>query len=97
MTELPDLTAGELRALRIAALHTPRTPRSERVERHPHGRQYVADLAAKGLLARTWFTSPRARTAGWEVTVLAVEVLRAHWLGERQTRPVSLQGLTYPP
>lgn len=96
MSALPDLTAGELRALRIAALHTPRTPRSERVERHPHGKQYVADLAAKGLLAKAWFTSPRAHVAGWEVTVLAVEVLRAHWLGEKQARPVSLQGLTYP-
>ena len=94
---LPDVTAGQLRALRIAALHTPGTPRSERVERHPHGKQYVAELAAKGLLAKAWFTSPRARAAGWEVTPLAVEVLRAHWLGEVRPRPVSDQGLTYTP
>jgi hypothetical protein len=96
VTELPHVTAGQLRALRIAAAHTPRTPRNERVERDLHGRQYVAELAAKGLLAKAWFTSPRARSAGWEVTPLAVEVLRAHWLGERQCRPESDQGLTYP-
>lgn len=96
MTELPHVTAGQLRALRIAARHTPRTPRSERVERDPHGRQYVAELAAKGLLAKAWFSSPRARAETWEVTVLAVELLRAHWLGERQCRPETDQGLTYP-
>lgn len=90
---LPGVTAGELRALRIAARHTPRTPRSDRVERHPHGRQYVAQLAAKGLLAKAWFTSPRARAAGWEVTPLAVEVLGAHWRGEARTLPHSLTGL----
>ena len=67
------------------------------MERHSHGRQYVAELATKGLLAKAWFTSPRARAASWEVTVLAVEVLRAHWLGEARTRPASTQGLTYPP
>lgn len=94
---LPDVTAGELRALRIAARHTPRTPRSDRVERHPLGRQYVAQLATKGLLAKAWFTSPRARAAGWEVTVLAVEVLGAHWRGELRTRPAQGSGLTYPP
>lgn len=97
MTKLPEVTAGQLKALRIAALHTPRTPRSDRVERHPLGRQYVAELAAKGLLAKAWFTSPRARAAGWEVTVLAVELLGAHWRGELQARPSSTQGLTYPP
>jgi hypothetical protein len=97
VTELPDLTTGQLRALRIAALHTPRTVRSDRVERHPHGHQYVAELAAKGLLAKAWFSSPRARAETWEVTALAVEVLRAHWLGERQCRPATDQGLTYPP
>jgi hypothetical protein len=97
VTELPDVTAGELRALRIAAVHTPRTPRSERVERHPHGKQYVADLAAKGLLAKTWWSSPRARAETWEVTALAVELLGAHWRGERQARPATDQGLTYPP
>lgn len=96
MTELPDLTAGQLKALRIAALHTPRTPRSDRVERHPLGRQYVAELAAKGLLAKAWFTSPRARAAGWEVTPLAVDVLGAHWRGELQARPASDQGVTFP-
>lgn len=96
MTELPDVTEGQLRALRIAALHSPRTPRSDRVERHPLGRQYVAELAEKGLLARAWFTSPRARAAGWEVTPLAVEVLGAHWRGEAQTLPASRQGLTLP-
>ena len=95
MTDLPDVTAGELRALRIAALHSPRTPRSDRVERHPHGKQYVGQLAAKGLLAKAWFTSPRARAAGWEVTVLAVELLGAHWRGERQARPASTSGLTF--
>lgn len=97
MTDLPDVTTGQLRALRIAAHHTPRTPRSDRVERHPHGRQYVAELAAKGLLAKTWWSSPRARAASWEVTVLAVELLGAHWRGERHARPASNQGLTYPP
>lgn len=96
MTDLPDVTAGQLHALRIAARHTPRTPRSDRVERHPLGKQYVAELAAKGLLAKAWFTSPRARAAGWEVTPLAVDVLGAHWRGELQARPVSDQGLTYP-
>lgn len=94
---LPDVTAGELRALRIAARHTPRTPRSDRVERHPLGRQYVAELAAKGLLAKAWFSSPRARAAGWEVTALAVEVLGAHWRGEARPRPSSDQGLTFTP
>jgi hypothetical protein len=93
--DLPEVTAGQLRALRIAARHSPRTPRSERVEIHPLGRQYVQELADKGLLARAWFTSPRARRAGWEVTPLAVELLRAHWLGERQPRPLSSDGLTY--
>lgn len=96
MTELPHVTAGELRALRIAALHSPRTPRSDRVELHPHGRQYVAQLAAKGLLAKAWFTSPRARKAGWEVTPLAVDLLGAHWRGERQARPATDSGLTWP-
>jgi hypothetical protein len=96
VSALPDLTAGQLVALRIAALHSPRTPRAERVERHPFGRQYVVELADKGLLEKAWFTSPRAQAAGWEVTVLAVEVLRAHWLGELQARPVSNQGLTFP-
>jgi len=96
VTDLPEVTAGQLKALRIAALHSPRTPRSDRVERHPLGRQYVTELAAKGLLAKAWFTSPRARAAGWEVTPLAVELLGAHWRGERQARPASLSGLTFP-
>ena len=96
MSELPDVTEGQLRALRIAALHSPRTPRSDRVERHPLGRQYVTELADKGLLAKTWFTSPRAHAAGWEVTALAVEVLGAHWRGERRALPASLHGLTLP-
>lgn len=96
MSDLPDVTAGQLQALRIAALHGPRTPRSDRVERHPHGRQYVGELAAKGLLAKAWFTSPRARAAGWEVTPLAVELLGAIWRGERQARPAGDAGLTFP-
>ena len=88
MTTLPYLTAGELRALRIAARHMPRGARADRVEHHPLGRQYVGDLERMGLLAvYEGGIRPRGRPETLEITPLAVDVLRAHWTGERMTRP----------
>lgn len=92
MTALPSLSTGQLRALKIAAAHTPRTPASERVERDPHGKQYVAELEELGLLARcTWHGRGIRRSL--EVTPLAVAVLRSYWTGERMTEP----GVAKPP
>lgn len=88
MTDLPSITTGQLRALRIAAKHMPRSPRSERVENHPLGRQYVGDLERMGLLAECpGGLQPRGRRGTREITPLAVALLRAHWIGERMTQP----------
>lgn len=87
MSEVPDLTTPELRALRIAARHRARTPLSERVEMHPQGKQYVATLIELGLLAKTPWSGHGGRVS-WEVTPLAVETLRAYWLRERMTKPL---------
>jgi hypothetical protein len=88
MSDLPYLTTGQLRALRIAAKHMPRSPRSERVENHPLGRQYVTELETMGLLAVCpGGLQPHGRAGTREVTSLAVAVLRAHWTGERMTQP----------
>ena len=85
--ELPNITTGELRALGIAARHVPRGPASERVEKHPLGRQYVTTLEKMGLLAM--YPGRRGNTR--EITPLAVALLRAHWLGERMTVPKEMQ------
>lgn len=80
---LPYLTESELRALRIAARQMPWTNPTERVEKHPLGRQYVKTLMDAELLAYTQ-TSHGMKI---EITPLAVDLLRAHWQGERFSVP----------
>jgi Fe2+ transport system protein FeoA len=87
-TDLPDITESELRALRIAARQMPWTNASERVERHPLGKGYVARLMDMGLLGYTG----TSRGKKIEVTALAVELLRAHWCGERFSVPYGSRG-----
>lgn len=84
MLELPALTTGQFRALKIAAAHTSRTPRAERVENDPHGRQYVEELKALGMLEPMSWTNAGARRTEWtlEITTLAVLLLAAEWRGD---------------
>lgn len=79
MPDIPELTSGQFRALRIAAAHSRRTPRAERVENDPHGRQYVDELMQLGMLRRE--TSDRG-VESIEVTPLAADLLAAWWRGE---------------
>lgn len=82
-TDIPYLTESELRALRIAARQMPWTNPTERVEKHPLGKQYVKRLMDADLLAYT----RTSRGTKIEITPLAVELLRTHWLGERFSVP----------
>lgn len=89
---LPAITEGQLRALRIAARHEPvrrtarkrRRPTHLRIEKDPLGKQYVTELENLGLLGQVWTGREYSR----EITPLAVDLLRAHWLGEWNTTPM---------
>jgi hypothetical protein len=80
-----DLTTGQLRALRIAAWQPARQSSSDRIENHPHGRQYVAELRDMGLI--DFYESDGAQKYALEITPMAVLVLREYWLGKQ---PVAL-------
>lgn len=82
-TDVPYVTESELRALRIAARQMPWTNPTERVEKHPLAKQYVKRLMDADLLAYVRTT----RGMKIEITPLAVNLLRAHWLGERFSVP----------
>lgn len=80
---VPQLTEPELRALRMAARTTSRTPPGQWVENHPLGRDYVERLREAGLLRPV----VGIRDLRMELTPFAVDTLRAYWIGEMQTRP----------
>lgn len=73
------VTPGEWRALRIAAHHTRRTPKAERVERHRDGRQYARELFDAGLLM---MARVNGRPPTLELSPAGVAVLDAVWRGE---------------
>lgn len=80
----PQLTPGELRALRQAARQTHRTPKSERVERHPQTRQYARALFDTGLLG---MCSVNGRPETLELSVAGLDVLSAYWRGVVRSGP----------
>lgn len=81
---IPQLTYGELRALRIAARQTHRTPRGERVDRHRDGRQYARQLFEAGLLG---MFQVNGRPETLELSPAGLEAFDAYWRGAMRTGP----------
>jgi hypothetical protein len=81
---IPQLTPGELRALKRAARHTHRTPREDRVEHHPQTRQYARALFDAGLLCTA---SLQGRRETLELSIRGLKVLHAYWVGAARTGP----------
>lgn len=81
---VPQLTVGELRALKIAARQNHRTPRGERVDRHRDGRQYARELFDAGLLG---MFRVNGRPETLELSPAGLEALSAYWRGTRRAGP----------
>lgn len=81
MSDLPQLTEMQLRALRRVAY----AERGDRPDRDPQVRGYLVELRDLGLLEKLKTDTAR----GWVIgpTTLGVELLRAAWLGRYKPMP----------